>query len=56
MHWWNEILHIKIRRRVGTTCLLGDHIAQKKIRWLGHVIRMPGNGLFAQDSPRSAPQ
>jgi len=44
VHWWDKKTHVEIRRRAGTTCL-ETILLRKQLRWLGHVIRMPGNRL-----------
>jgi len=44
VHWWDKIPHVEIRRRAGTTCL-ETILLRRQLRWLGHVIRMPGNRL-----------
>jgi len=44
VHWWDKIPHVEIRRRAGATCL-EKILFRKQLRWLGHVIRMPGNRL-----------
>ena len=44
VHWWDKIPHLEIRRRAGTTCL-ETILLSRQLRWLGHVIRMPGNRL-----------
>ena len=54
VHWWNKIPHVEIRRRAGTTCLETIRL-RRQLRWLGHVINMPGNRLptayFLVNSP-----
>ena len=42
LHWWDKKAHIGIRRKAGTTCL-ETILLRRQLRWLGHVIRMPGN-------------
>jgi len=42
VHWWDKISHVEIRRKAGTTCL-ETILLRRQLRWLGHVIRMPGN-------------
>ena len=42
MHRWDKIPYVEIRRRAGTTCL-ETILLRRPLRWLGHVIRMPGN-------------
>ena len=44
MHWWYKIPHVEIRRRTGTT-YLETILLRRQLRWLGHVIRMPGSRL-----------
>jgi len=44
VHWWDTIPHVEIRRRAGTPCL-ETILLRRQLRWLGHVIRMPGNRL-----------
>jgi len=44
VHWCDKIPHVEIRRRAGTTCL-ETILLRRQLRWLGHVIRMPGNRL-----------
>jgi len=42
--WWDKIPHFEIRLRAGTACL-ETILLRRQLRWLGHVIRMPGNKL-----------
>ena len=42
VHWWDKIPHVEIRRRAGTTCL-EMLLLRRQLRWLGHVIRIPGS-------------
>jgi len=44
VRWWDKIPHVEIRRRADTTCL-ETILLRRQLRWLGHVIRMPGNRL-----------
>ena len=44
VHWWDKIPHVEIRHRAGTTCL-ETILLRRQLRWLGHVIRIPGNRL-----------
>ena len=44
VHWWDKIPHVEIGHRAGTTCL-ETIVLRRKLGWLGHVIRMPGNRL-----------
>ena len=44
VHWLDKIPHVELRRRAGTTCL-ETILLRRQLRWLGHVIRMPGNRL-----------
>ena len=44
VHWCDKIPHVEIRRRAGTTSL-ETILLRRQLRWLGHVIRMPGNRL-----------
>jgi len=44
VHWWDKIHHVEIRCRAGTPCL-ETLLLRRQLRWLGHVIRMPGNRL-----------
>ena len=44
VHWWDKIPQVEIRRRAGTTCL-ETMLLRRQLRWLGNVIRMPGNRL-----------
>jgi len=44
VHWWDKIPHVEIRRRAGTTCL-ETILLRRQLRWLDHVIRIPGNRL-----------
>ena len=46
VHWWDKIPHVEIHRRVGTTCP-ETILLRRQLRWLGRVIRMPGNRLPA---------
>ena len=46
VHWWDKIPHVEIRPRVGTTSL-ETTLLRRQLRWLGHVIRIPGNRLPA---------
>jgi len=43
-YWWDKISHVEICRRAGTTCL-ETILLRRQLRWLGHVIRMPGSRL-----------
>ena len=42
VHWWVKIHHVEICRRVGTTCL-EMILLRRQLRWLDHVISMPGD-------------
>jgi len=44
VHWWDKIPHAEICRRAGTPCL-ETILLRRQLRWLGNVIRMPGNRL-----------
>jgi len=44
VHWWDKIPHVEIHRRASTTSL-ETILLRRQLRWLGHVIRMPGNRL-----------
>ena len=44
VHWWDKIPHVEICRRAGTI-YLEIILLRRQLRWLGHVIRMPGNRL-----------
>jgi len=44
VHWWDKIPHVEICRRAGKTSL-ETILLRRQLKWLGHVIRMPGNRL-----------
>jgi len=46
VHRWDKITHVEICRRAGTTCL-ETILLRRQLRWLGHVIRIPGDRLPA---------
>jgi len=44
LRWWDKVPHVEIRH--GALCLLMEAIiAERQLRWTGHVIRMPENRL-----------
>ena len=44
LHWWDKVIHVEIRYRA--RCLSMEVIiAERQLRWTGHVIRMPENRL-----------
>ena len=42
--WWHRVPHVEIRKRPGIDSL-ESILAQRQLRWAGHVIRMPDNRL-----------
>ena len=47
LKWWHRVPHTEIRRRAGVDSLEAM-IVQRRLRWVGHVIRMPENRLPRQ--------
>jgi len=44
LRWWDKVPHVVIRPRA--YCLSMEAIiAERQLRWTGHVIRMPENRL-----------
>ena len=45
LRWWDKVPHVDIRHRAH--CLSMEAIiAERQLRWTGHVIRMPENRLL----------
>ena len=44
IRWFHKVKNIEVLRRANTWCL-EDHIASMRLRWFGHVARMPEERL-----------
>lgn len=45
--WWHKVPHTEVRRRAGIYSL-ESILTQRRLRWFGHVLRMPPNRLPRQ--------
>ena len=52
LKWWYRVPHVEIRRRAGIDPI-ETIMAQRQLRWVGHIIRMPGSRLPRQNNVRA---